>query len=276
MELQGTRREGIAVKVSRGYTTVSFGQIHYRYAGNARRPVLVLLHQTPSTSAMYEDLMLALANDYRLLAPDTPGMGLSDPVAGEMTINALASGLTEFLDDLGIDRCFVFGHHTGAAIATQLAADRPDRVDALALSGPTLIDATLGAKLPEVAATPPIDEDGGHLVQRWQRIHRMDRDVPLDIAQRETLNAVAMEDRYLAAYEAVMAHDVETALAALACPVLVFAGTRDVLYPRLNAALALLANGSKREIDDAGTFVCETHCHEVAALLREFFPATVA
>ncbi len=72
-----------------------------------------------------------------------------------------------------------------------------------------------------------------------------------------------------------MAHDIESALAALTCPVLVFAGTRDVLYPQLDTALSLLANGSKREIPDAGTFVCETHCGEVAALLREFFPAQV-
>ena len=264
------------MKVLRGYTTVSFGQVHYRHAGTVRGPALVLLHQTPSTSAMFEDLMLALADDYRLYAPDTPGMGLSDPVAGEMTIGALADGIVEFLDGLGIDRCHLFGHHTGAAIAKQLAADHPNRVDALALSGPTLIDAALRAKLPEVAAPPPIEEDGGHLVQRWQRIKQMDRDVPLHIAQRETLNAIAHKDRYAAAYGAVLAHDAERALAALTCPVLVFAGTRDVLHPQLNPALALIANGTKREIDDAGSLVCETHCQEVAALLREFFPAAAA
>lgn len=264
------------MKVHRGYATVSFGQVHYRYAGTGRGPVLVLLHQTPSTSAMYEDLMRALAGDFRLLAPDTPGMGLSDPVEGRMTIDALANGIVEFLDALGIGRCCVFGHHTGAAIATQLAADRPERVDALALSGPTLIDATLREKLPEVSATLPTDGGGGHLVQRWRRILRMDRDVPLHIAQRETLNAIAMGDRYSAAYEAVMAHDVDRALTAVTCPVLVFAGTRDVLYPQLDAAHALLADGSKREIADAGSLVCETHCHEVAALLRDFFPAEAA
>ena len=261
------------MKVIRGYTTVSFGQVHYRSAGKARRPVLVLLHQTPSTSAMYEDLMRALANDFRLLAPDTPGMGLSDPVEGRMTIDALANGLVEFLDDLRVDRCYVFGHHTGAAIAAQLGANLPDRVEAVVLSGPTLIDATLRAKLPEVAAAPPFDEGGGHLVERWRRICQMDRDVPLAIANRETLNAIALDDCYRAAYEAVMAHDVERALTALTCPALVFAGTRDVLYPRLNAALSLLAKGSKREIADAGTFLCETHCDEVAELLREFLSA---
>ncbi len=288
------------VKVGRGYTKASFGQIHYRRAGPPGRPgwwdgssgpgppsgsgrpdgssgpTLVLLHQTPSTSAMYEDLMRTLASDFRLLAPDTPGMGLSDPVQGRMTIDSLANGIVEFLDALGIESCFVFGHHTGAAIATQLAADYPARVDALALSGPTLIDATLRAKLVEASAVAPPDDDGGHLVRRWHRIRQADKDVPLEIAQRETLNAIALGDRYAAAYEAVMAHDVAAALAALTCPVLVFAGTRDVLYPRLDDALGLLARGSKREVADAGTFICETHCSEVAALLREFLAAEAA
>ena len=266
----------MSVKVPRGYAAVSFGQVHYRHAGSRRRPVLVLLHQTPSTSEMYEDLMLALAGDFLLYAPDTPGMGQSDPVEGAMTIDALADGIAEFLDGLGIGRCGVFGHHTGAAIAAQLAAAHPERVGALALSGPTLIDAALRAKLREVSATLPADGEGGHLVRRWRRILRMDRDVPLRIAQRETLNAIALGDRYSAAYEAVMEHDAESALAALTCPVLVFAGTRDVLHPRLDAAHALLANGVRREIADAGSLVCETHCREVAALLREFFPAGAA
>ena len=221
---------------------------------------------------MYEDLMRALADDFRLFAPDTPGMGLSDSVDGTTTIEALANGLVEFLDELGIERCCVFGHHTGAAIAAQLGVSLPERIEAVVLSGPTLIDPALRAKLREVAAAPPFSEGGGHLVERWRRICRMDRDVPLDIAHRETLNAIALNDRYPAAYEAVIVHDMESALAALTCPVLVFAGTRDVLYPQLDAALSLLVNGSKREIADAGTFVCETHCEEVAALLREFLP----
>ena len=69
------------MNVARGYTTTSFGQVHYRFAGTPGKPVVVFLHQTPSDSAMYEDLMRELADDYRLFAPDTPGMGMSDPVA---------------------------------------------------------------------------------------------------------------------------------------------------------------------------------------------------
>lgn len=220
---------------------------------------------------MYEDLMRALADDFRLYAPDTPGMGLSDPVAGTMTVKALAHGIAEFIDQLEIDRCHLFGHHTGAAIAAQLAADRPRRVDKLALSGPTLLDAGLRARLPEAAATVPVEGDGEHLVKMWRRSGDKDPNASLDIVHRETLNALALGEYYAAAYDAVIAHDMEGTLAALTCPVLVFAGTADVLHGQLDAAAALLANGSRAEIDGAGTHVCETHCHEVAALLREFF-----
>ena len=259
------------MKVLRDYTTLSFGQIHYRHAGPQGRPEVVLLHQTPSTSAMYEDLMLTLANDYRLNAPDTPGMGLSDPVAGALRIEALADGIAEFLDRLEIDRCHLFGHHTGAAIAAQLAADHPDRIERLALSGPTLLDASLRARLPAAAARIPDEDDGGHLLKMWRRTLEKDPGAQLAIVHRETVDALALGEYHAAAYDAVMAHDMEAALAALTCPVLVFAGTADVLYGQLDAAAALLTNGSSSEIAGAGTFVCETHCREVAALLREFF-----
>ena len=104
------------MSVHRGYAAVSFGQVHYRYAGRGDKPVLVLLHQTPSTSEMYVELMQALEQDFRLLAPDTPGMGMSDMIDGELTIAGLADSIAEFLDEIGIDHCFVFGHHTGALL----------------------------------------------------------------------------------------------------------------------------------------------------------------
>ena len=124
--------------VSRAYADVGDGQLHYRVAGEAGRPVLLLLHQTPSTSAMYQPLMQRLADRFHLLAPDTPGFGGSDPLPGECSIAAFADTLSQWLEGLGIARCFVFGHHTGAAIAVQLACSRPGLCRALALSGPPL------------------------------------------------------------------------------------------------------------------------------------------
>lgn len=264
------------MNVTRGYATVSFGQVHYRFVGSPGKPVLVLLHQTPSTSAMYEDLMKSLESEFRLFAPDTPGMGMSDALCGDMTVEALAGGLLEFLDEVGIERCYLFGHHTGAAIAAELAATHPGRIDAVALSGPTLLSDGLKKALPSMATAFPIVEDGSHLTNMWARIRDKDRSAPLSIALRETLSGVQLGDDYPATYDAVIDHDIAAALKSLSCPALVFAGTNDVLHGQLDAVSRLLQQVEKREIDGARTFVCETHCAEVAGLLRDFFPREAA
>ncbi|MDH3621513.1 MAG: alpha/beta hydrolase [Gammaproteobacteria bacterium] len=260
----------------RGYATVSFGQVHYRFAGTPGKPVLVLLHQTPSTSAMYEDLMTALAADYRMFAPDTPGMGMSDAPEGDLSIARLAAGLSEFLDEVGIERCFLFGHHTGAAIAAELAAMHANRFDAVALSGPTLLSENLKVRLPEMSSAFAVREDGSHLSDMWMRIRDKDRNAPTSISMRETLNGIMLGEDYPAAYDAVIDHDMAAALTSLGCPALVFAGTDDVLHGQLDAAMNLLSQGRKHEVAGAKTFVCETHCAEVAGLLRDFFGTEAA
>jgi pimeloyl-ACP methyl ester carboxylesterase len=264
------------MNVNRGYVTVSFGQIHYRFAGTPGKPVLLLLHQTPSTSAMYEELMNALASEFRMFAPDTPGMGMSDATSGDMSVRALADGLAEFLDEVGIEHCLLFGHHTGAAIAAELAALHPLRFDAVALSGPTLLSEELKRRLPALATAFPVLEDGSHLTRMWNRIRDKDCDAPLEISLRETLSGLELGDNYPAVYDAVINHDIATALVSLNCPVLVFAGTDDILHGQLGAVSQLLKNGEQSEIDGAKTFVCETHCADVAGLLRGFFPREAA
>ena len=259
------------MSIRRGYVTVSFGQMHYRYAGRRGAPVMVLLHQTPSTSEMYEPLMRQLAGDYRLIAPDSPGMGQSDAMPGALTIANLADGVAEFLDELGVDRCYVFGHHTGASVAVQLAVASPSQVQALALSGPPLLDDELRDKLRAASATIEVKSDGSHFADMWHRISAKDPSAPLDIIARETINGIRLADRYADAYAAVIDHDFESLLAQLRCPVLAFAGSDDVLYRQLDAVCEKLANVRRDVIDGERTFACETSAEKVAGLLRRFF-----
>jgi pimeloyl-ACP methyl ester carboxylesterase len=259
------------MSVRRGYATVSFGQMHYRYAGRPGAPVLVLLHQTPSHSAMYEPLMEQLAGEFRLIAPDTPGMGQSDTMPGKMTIARLAAGIAEFLDELGVDHCYLFGHHTGASIAVQMAASNPVHVDGIALSGPPLIDEELAQKLRDGSEDIPKTADGSHLTTMWQRMYRKDGNAPLEVLERDVLSAFSIGHRYADAYNAVIDHDMSALLSQVSCPVLAFAGTEDVLFPHLDAVCDKLGNVQRSSIDNERSFVCETSAEKVAGLLREFF-----
>ncbi len=257
--------------IRRGYVTASFGQMHYRYAGRRGAPVLVLLHQTPSSSAMYEPLMQQLSGEFRLLAPDSPGMGGSDAMPGKLTIAGLADGIAEFLDELGAEHYYLFGHHTGASIAVQLAATNPRQVKAMALSGAPLLDDTLRQALPAAAEPFPVADDGAHLLKMWQRIRTKDPAAPLAIIERETIGGLQLGQRYADAYQAVIEHDIAALLPQIRCPVLAFAGTDDPLHSRLDAVCAKLRAGQRDTIEGGRTFVCETAAEQVSGLLRQFF-----
>ncbi|WP_170287391.1 alpha/beta fold hydrolase [Halioglobus maricola] len=260
--------------VRRAYADVGGRQVHYRVAGERGAPVLVLFHQSPSTSAMYQSIMEKLTGRFYLLAPDSPGFGGSDPLEGGDSIPAYAGHLSAWLDGMKVSSCGFFGHHTGAAVATELASQRPDLCSALALSGPTLLTDEQRAVLPGSVAGVPADADGNHLLELWQRLRAKDPRVPLALSQREMLSALHCGEHYRGSYQAVCDHDYEACLDALHCPVLAFAGEDDALLSAVEPTLARLQCGETRApIAAARTYVCESHAEEVATILADFFGA---
>ncbi len=261
--------------VRRKYLDLATGQLHYRVAGDRANAPLLLLHQSPSSSAMYEPLMERLGRDFYLVAPDTPGFGNSDPLPGNadnIDIVDYASAIQAFASALEITPCAVFGHHTGAAIAVQLAHDHPDTITAMALSGPTLLSEEQKRTLPDAASPFPATDDGAHLQAMWQRIRGKDPQAPLTLVQREVLSAFASGDAYQGSYRAVTRQDFASQLRSITCPVLAFAGDQDPLYGAVAPTLACLQHGSSVDLPGGErTYVCERQVDVVAATLTDFF-----
>lgn len=162
----------------RRYADVDFGQIHYRTAGSG--PNLLLLHQSPRTSAEYIDLIETLSDDYRVIAPDNPGNGMSDPLPqSDPAMTDYATALIDFLNALSIDRTLVYGFHTGASIATATAAMYPERIVHAAANG---LAVYRGTEREDILANyaPPFDleDDGSHLDWLWQRFKRQSKHFP--------------------------------------------------------------------------------------------------
>jgi len=257
--------------VRRAYLQLDHGQLHYRESGERAGVPWLLLHQSPSDSRMYEKLAAALGESRWIVAPDNPGFGGSDPLPGGFTLAACASAILNLLDALHIDQCYLFGHHTGASIAAQLADLAPQRFVRIALCGPTLLGPELKAALPGKAAALPVDAEGSHLIAMWQRMAAKEAGADPDLLLREVGSAFAAGSAYKEAYQAVAQQDFEMLLRGLSQPTLVFAGTEDILYPQLAPSLACLQQGELAEIEGAGSYICETRPVEIAALLREFF-----
>ena len=262
-------------QIRRNYVTVVTESIHYREIGDRALPTLLLLHQSPSSSAMYEDLMIALSSGFHILAPDTPGFGESDVLPGdvhEISISDYADAIHGFLTAMGVKQCYVFGHHTGASIAVALEHDYPGTAIAMALSGPPLLTDVQKQSLPGLASPIEIAADGSHLQQMWQRISAKDPDAPLAILQREVISALNCGDSYQASYQAVTEQPFAEQLPALSCPVLVYAGDSDPLYLSVEPTVALLRHGRAVRLPGGEkTYLCERQVDLIATLLQDFF-----
>jgi haloalkane dehalogenase len=261
--------------IRRRYVTVVEERIHYREIGDRALPTVLLLHQSPSSSAMYEELMNALSADFHILAPDTPGFGESDVLPGdvhEVSISDYADSIHGFLTALGVKQCYVFGHHTGAGIAVALEYHFPGTAIAMALSGPPLLSDEQKKSLPGLASPIEITADGSHLQQMWQRISAKDPDASPALLQREVLSALNCGDSYQASYLAVTEQPFAEQLPALNCQVLVYAGDSDPLYLSVAPTVALLRHGQLAKLPGGEkTYVCERQVDLVAALLKDFF-----
>jgi pimeloyl-ACP methyl ester carboxylesterase len=116
------------------FATVDGHRLFYREAGAAEAPVLLLLHGFPTSSHMFRHLIPALADEYRVIAPDHLGFGLSDaPTADafDYTFDALAALTGGLLRGLGIERYAMYVQDYGAPIGWRLALDKPAAVTAI-------------------------------------------------------------------------------------------------------------------------------------------------
>ena len=152
------------------FVQVGGRRVFVRHAGNG--PALVLLHQSPQSSAALLPWFERFADRYAVFAPDTPGFGFSDPLPlAQPTIPDLAQALSDGLVALGLGRVLIWGVHTGAVIAARLAQDYPDQVAALVCDGLALFNADERQPLLD-GYLEPIEPhwDGTHLLWLWARV----------------------------------------------------------------------------------------------------------
>jgi pimeloyl-ACP methyl ester carboxylesterase len=91
------------------YRTQPIGdvEVFYRKAGPADVPVVLLLHDFPTSSHMFRDLIPELADQFQVIAPHLPGFGNTvAPPRGsfDYTFDNLARVIGAFVDALGLTR----------------------------------------------------------------------------------------------------------------------------------------------------------------------------
>ena len=93
--------------------------MHHVRRGSGRP--LLLIHGLGGSRRSWEPVLDALAAEREVIAVDLPGFGDTPPLAGEVSIAALADALVAFVDEQGLRGVDVAGTSMGARLALELA-----------------------------------------------------------------------------------------------------------------------------------------------------------
>ncbi|MBS7669048.1 alpha/beta hydrolase [Croceicoccus gelatinilyticus] len=274
--------------VRRRFHDLADRQIHYRESGKAGdTPTLFMLHLLPGSSLQLVPLMEALG-DRHLVAPDLSGLGDSEAEPEPLTIAAMASDVLALIEAHGDRPVDLYGTHTGACVAIEIAARHPGRVRRLIIDGVPIFDTATAEEF--AARYAPViepDHDGTHLL----RAHNFCRDQflfypwydhsakaarggglpPADVLftfVKEVLKASAVLP---AAYRAAFTYPTEAMLAQVPHRTLCLVPQSDTLAAATRKALDCLSNGQLAEVPGD-----ESNRSASAACITEFLSSEVS
>jgi len=101
-------------------------------------PPVVLLHGYGVSGTYMLPLARELADSYRVLVPELPGQGKSEPRPGLRSVRELAGALAAWLEAAELEQPAVVANSLGCQVVTELAVRDPKRVGPLVLVGPTV------------------------------------------------------------------------------------------------------------------------------------------
>ena len=179
-------------------------QLHYIEQGHGKP--LILLHGNGESSDYFEHQMACFCHDYRVIAIDTRGHGQSPRGEKPFTIKQFAKDLHDFMNDKGIEKAILLGFSDGGNIALEFALKYPERVEKLILNGANLFPS--GVK--------PLYQ---RPIEIGYRIANLFSKISEKAQQNAEMLALMVNEPHIDPVE----------LAKLTMPVLVVAGTKDMI-----------------------------------------------
>lgn len=267
-----------APAIERRFVDVPAGTIHVASCGQGRD--VLLLHQTPRSWDEFRDVLPRLGRRRHAVAMDTIGFGDSSrPPLEDDSIERWAEVAVQLLDALGIGRAVVVGHHTGAAIAIELAAMHASRVDAVVLSAPPFVDAAYRASHGGPPAVDHVERsaDGSHLGGLWRIRQPWYPPGDVDLLERFVVDAIKAGPRAAHGHVVVARYRMEERLPFVRCPALVVAPAEDPhAWPRAPRVAGAIRGSRLVEVPGAMVPLPDQMPETFAQIVEEFIDSLPA
>jgi pimeloyl-ACP methyl ester carboxylesterase len=272
-------------------------KIFYREAGRSDAPTLLLLHGFPSAGHMFRDLIPLLADRFHLAVPDLPGFGQSEmPSRNDFsyTFDNLARAIGRFTEVIGLKRFAIYIFDYGAPVGLRIAAKHPERITAIISQNGNAYEEGLS--------------EGWNPIQAyWREPTQANRDALRGFLAPETTlfqythgvadpslvspDGRSLDDHYLArpgaheiqldllldyASNVALYPDFHTYFQNHQPPLLAVWGRNDPFFlPAGAQAFKRDIPGAEVHFFDTGHFALETHCAEIAVVIRDFLDRTL-
>lgn len=282
------------------YATVQGHRIFYREAGPRDAPAVVLLHGFPTGSRMFRRLIPALADRFRVIAPDHLGFGHSDTPAADRfpyTFDALTDITEAFLAGLGVTDYAIYVHDYGAPIGWRLTLRNPRAVNAvITQNGNAYEDGFVPefwepvwayAKDPGPGTEPAARHALSLEAIRWQYLHGVDHpelvDPDLWTADHRDVNRPGHDVAQLSLFRDYATNrplypQVHAYFRESRVPLLAVWGAEDLIFgPDGARAFARdLPDAEIHLVPGGGHFLLETHLETVSDRVRDFLTRTLS
>jgi len=224
------------------------GEVSYIDIGNG--PVALFVHGIATNAYLWRHVIDALTAQRRCIAVDLPLHGSSPVTDGQdLSLAALAGGLNDFCDALGLSSIDLVANDTGGAIAQIFAARHPERLATLTLTNcdtadnlppddfkPMIELARQGNLAPSAVAMAEDLDTGAQVAfgSAYEHLDRADRDVLRSYLDPcfGTLERARQFERLLVSLDAGDLHAVTPQLNGLGVPTLLVWGHHPRRHPR--------------------------------------------
>lgn len=208
---------------------------------------LMLLHGNGESSGYFVNQIDRFANEYRVIAVDTRGHGASPRGNKPFTLETFADDLKNLLDSLNIEKANILGFSDGGNIAVIFALKYPERVASLVLNGANLFPSGLKSSfLIPVKVLFAVFSLLSHFSRRAKR-------------RSELLYLMAKQPNIQ-----------PERLSGIKCPVLVIAGTQDVIKEKHTNLIAASLPDSSLCFLKGGHSIAKTNSVEFNSAVEKF------
>lgn len=220
-------------------------QLHYIEQGQGKP--LILLHGNGENCDYFEHQIPCFARDYRVLAIDTRGHGQSPRGEKPFTIVQFAEDLHDFMDEKAIGKAILLGFSDGGNIVLTFSLKYPERVDKMIVDGANLFPSGVKARYQW-----PIEVG--------YRIAKMFAKKSEEAKKNAEMLGLMVNEPHIEPSE----------LARLTMPILVVAGTKDMIKDEHTRLICNSLPNAKLEIIAGDHFVANKNYEAFNTVVRAF------